>query len=170
MASDRPPLASSSSSTSPPAAPPQPSRAFLQPRRHSSSAGGLLSDSTSDGEGDGNRDGDALLSPVEEGNGQAFYFGEKGMKLEPYSAKHDPSVRWVYEPATLVTAAVGAAGVAALAYNSEHIFPRQLREHLCVPPSLRSSGAGKLMIVRHRGVISGVVVFLIFCMLNFRDT
>lgn len=105
-------------------------RTFLKPRQSSFGAGGLLSDSTSDGDGEGDRD--ALLSPVEEGNGQAFYFGERGQKLEPYSARHDPSVRWAYEPTTLAAAAVLAAGAAALAYNAESIFPRKLREHLCV--------------------------------------
>ncbi|PLW20814.1 hypothetical protein PCANC_06801 [Puccinia coronata f. sp. avenae] len=77
-----------------------------------------------------------------------FFFGQPDDKLEPYQMKHDDSVKWVYRPSTLTAAAIGTSVLASLAYNS-HIFPRSFRSHL--------------------GVISGVTVFLVFCMLNFRD-
>ncbi|KAH9462203.1 hypothetical protein MJO28_003007 [Puccinia striiformis f. sp. tritici] len=77
-----------------------------------------------------------------------FFFGQPDDKLEPYQMKHDDSVKWVYTPSTLTAAAIGTSVLASLAYNS-HIFPRSFRSHL--------------------GVISGVTVFLVFCMLNFRD-
>ncbi|WAQ82502.1 hypothetical protein PtA15_2A819 [Puccinia triticina] len=77
-----------------------------------------------------------------------FFFGQPDDKLEPYQMKHDDSVKWVYRPSTLTAAAIGTSVLAILAYNS-HIFPSSFRSHL--------------------GVISGVTVFLVFCMLNFRD-
>ncbi|MBW0512674.1 hypothetical protein O181_052389 [Austropuccinia psidii MF-1] len=77
-----------------------------------------------------------------------FFFGQPDAKLEPYQMRHDDSVKWVYRPPTLTGAAIGASVIAILAYNS-HLFPSSFRSHL--------------------GVISGVVVFLVFCMLNFRD-
>lgn len=122
--------------TTAPAAP-GPSRLFLRPRRMSS---GLTSDGTASDNEDGELSASALSPVDEEGNGQqAFYFGERGVKLEPYGLKHDPTVRWVYNPATLALAAVGASIVAGLAYNSERIFPRQLREHLSVRLPSRTS-------------------------------
>ncbi|KNZ45982.1 uncharacterized protein VP01_764g8 [Puccinia sorghi] len=81
-------------------------------------------------------------------NHNPFFFGQPTDKLEPYQMKHDDSVKWVYRPSTLTAAAIGTSLLASLAYNS-HIFPRSFQSHL--------------------GVISGVTVFLVFCMLNFRD-
>jgi len=90
----------------------------------------------------------ASHEPNSNRNHNPFFFGQPDDKLEPYQMKHDDSVKWVYRPSTLTAAAIGTSLLASLAYNS-HIFPRSFQSHL--------------------GVISGVTVFLVFCMLNFRD-